>query len=135
VINCFQIPRYLDYKFLIKDRVGVMFMINFDRILKVISTTPSGDNLQPWKVEIISKKNRLLVFHEYKLGKHSFNPQNIASRISFGMMSFLIEEEALRQGYVAHITINEEGIESDVIPLLECYFELNLNSYRNLFTF
>jgi hypothetical protein len=108
-------------------------MINFDKLIKIASLTPSGDNLQPWCFEIDENHQQLMIFHNNIISAHSFNPDNIASCISFGMMMFSIEDEALRQGFIVKFKIDEAALTNEEC-FIECQFEKNTGSKKALFS-
>lgn len=97
-------------------------MINFEKIFNVASLTPSGDNLQPWTFTFEDAAEKMFIYHNYKISAHSFNPDNIASCVSFGMMMFAIEDEALRQGYEVKFVIHEAALTTEE-AFIECHFE------------
>ncbi|MBY0414617.1 MAG: hypothetical protein K2Q18_10645 [Bdellovibrionales bacterium] len=109
-------------------------MINYESILLVASRTPSGDNIQPWFFKVEDESKKISIFHDHKLAFHSFNPEDIASSISFGMMLFLIEEEALRQNYEMKYVVNEEAITNVDEAFIVCTFSENTSERKALFS-
>lgn len=97
-------------------------VIDFDSILLIASKSPSGDNLQPWQFEVDAENNKLVIYYNSELARHSFNPEDISSCINFGMMLYLIEQESIRQGYKLTYQVNELGLKSFSTPLIDCSF-------------
>ena len=102
-----------------------MKTLNIDSILSIASKTPSGDNVQQWIFSPKESENQLDIYHDHIIAKHAFNPENIASCLSFGMMMFLIEDEALRQGYLTKFNVFEEGLTNSDKIFIQCKFEVN----------
>jgi hypothetical protein len=109
-------------------------LLDFDSLLLIASKSPSGDNLQPWQFKVDASNNKLDIFYDSELARHSFNPEDISSCINFGMMLYLIEQEALRQGFKLAYQINEIGLKNFSHPLIECSFKKSELTVSPLFS-
>ena len=96
--------------------------LDLDKIFYSASLAPSGDNLQPWQFKI-EGSNSFNIFFNHQLAEHAFNPENTTSSVNLGMMLFLIQEEAARQGYVLNYTSNEKGLTDINTAVISCSFE------------
>ena len=109
--------------------------INIEEIIKSASTVPTGDNCQPFFYQYNAEKEILLVFHNPSVAAHVLNPHSSSSFISSGMLLFLIELAAKKQGYTIQVTQRLENITQMTAPLFEIIFHANNeNIYsKNLF--
>lgn len=97
-------------------------VLNFDKIFYIASLAPSGDNLQPWLFKV-EGENKFSIFFNHELAEHAFNPENTTSSVNLGMLLFLVEEEAARQGFKLSYTSDEKGLNDSSIPVITCSFE------------
>lgn len=96
--------------------------LNFNKIFQLASLAPSGDNLQPWMFKV-EGDNKFSIFFDHQLAEHAFNPENTTSSVNLGMLLFLVEEEAARQGFKLSYTSDEKGLSDSNVAVITCSFE------------
>jgi len=73
-------------------------MIQLDQInklVRLIQSSPTGDNCQPFNFKFIKSRNVLQIIYIKNLGEHILNPNEMASLISLGMIDYLISNSGM----------------------------------------
>ncbi|MBC7711785.1 MAG: hypothetical protein H7177_00500 [Rhizobacter sp.] len=65
---------------------------NLENIVTNLSRYSSGDNCQPFFFQIDESALTIKIFHDYEIAKHPFNPENLSSILSLGVIVQMMEE-------------------------------------------